>query len=78
MMMRRRWLRALQPIERDLARSDPGLHALFQSFARCPGGRDMSWVEKVGRKQFLLFGRRHKQTLTGRMKGWTAENRKDS
>ena len=34
----------------------------------------MSWVEKVGRKRFLLFGRRRKRTLAERMKDWCAEN----
>jgi hypothetical protein len=78
MTMRRRSLRTLQRIERDLTGSDPGLDALFRSFARRTGGCDMSWVEKVGRKRFLLFGRRlRKRTLTERMKDWTAENWKD-
>ena len=76
--MRRRWMRTLQGIERDLAGSDPGLDALFRSFARLAGGRDMSWVEKVGRRRFLKFGRRRRErTLTERMKDWTAENWKD-
>jgi hypothetical protein len=64
-------------MERDLARSDPGLDALFQSFARRTFGCDMRWVEEVGRKRFLLFGRRRERKLTERMKDWTAENRKD-
>jgi hypothetical protein len=34
----------------------------------------MSWVEKVGRKRFLLFGRRRQRTLAERMKDWCAEN----
>jgi hypothetical protein len=74
-LVTRRLPRALQRIERDVAGSDPGLDALFRSFARCTGGCDMSWVEKVGRKRFLLFGRRRrKRTVAGRMKGWCAEN----
>ena len=81
MTMRRRSLRALQRMERDLASSDPGLEALFQSFARRTRGWDMSWVEEVGRKRFVLFGilgrRRRERTLTERMKDWTAENWKD-
>jgi hypothetical protein len=73
--MRRRWMRTLQGIERDLAGSDPGLDALFRSFARRTGGRDMSWVEKLGRRRFLMFGRRRRErTLTERTKDWTAEN----
>ena len=81
MTKRRRSLRALQRMERDLASSDPGLDALFQSFARRTRGWDMSWVEEVGRKRFVLFGilgrRRRERTLTERMKDWTAENWKD-
>ena len=76
--MRRRWMRTLQGIERDLAGSDPGLDALFRSFARRIGGHDMSSVEKLGRRRFLMFGRRRRErALTERMKDWTAENWKD-
>jgi hypothetical protein len=79
--MRRRSLRALQRIERDLAGSDPGLDALFRSFSRRTRGYDLSWVEKVDRRPCLLsrmFGRRrHERTLTERMKDWTADNWKD-
>ena len=79
--MRRRSLRALQRIERDLAGSDPGLDALFRSFSRRTRGYDLSWVEKVDRRPCLLsrmFGRRrHERTLTERMKDWTAGNWKD-
>ena len=56
MTKRRRSLRALQRMERDLASSDPGLDALFQSFARRTRGWDMSWVEEVGRKRFCCSG----------------------
>ena len=81
MTKRRRSLRALQRMERELASSDPGLEALFQSFARRTRGWDMSWVEEVGRKRFVLFGilgrRRRERTLTERMKDWSAENWKD-
>jgi len=73
----RRLPRPLQRIEHDLTGSDPGLDALFRSFARCAGGRDMSWVERIGRKRFLLFGRRRQRTLAERMKAWCAENWKD-
>src|SRR5689334_889901 len=75
--LRRRSLRVLQRTERDLASSDPGLDALFRSFARRTRGYDLSWVEEVGRKRFWLFGRRRERKLTERMKDWTAENRKD-
>jgi hypothetical protein len=74
-LVTRRLPRTLQRIERDLTGSDPGLDALFRSFARRTGGCDMSWVEKVGRKRFLLFGRRRRQrTLIERMKDWSAGN----
>ncbi|HUB23625.1 MAG TPA: hypothetical protein VMA97_14765 [Streptosporangiaceae bacterium] len=72
--MTRRLPRALRGIERDLAGSDPGLDALFRSFARRTGGRDMSWVERIGRKRFLLFGRRRQRTLTERVRDWCDEN----
>jgi hypothetical protein len=64
-------------MERDLASSDPGLDALFRSFARRTRGYDLSWVEEIGRRRFLLIGRRRERKLTERMKDWTAENRKD-
>jgi hypothetical protein len=64
-------------MERDLASSDPGLDALFRSFARRTRGYDLSWVEEVGRKRFWLFGRQRERKLTERMKDWTAENRHD-
>jgi hypothetical protein len=76
--LRRRWLRTLRAIERDVARSDPGLDALFRGFAQRTGGCDMSWIEKLDRRRFLRFGRRRRErTLTERMKDWTAENWKD-
>jgi hypothetical protein len=64
-------------MERDLASSDPGLDALFRSFARRTRGYDLSWVEEIGRKRFWLFGPRRERKLTERMKDRTAENRKD-
>jgi hypothetical protein len=64
-------------MERDLASSDPGLDALFRSFARRTRGYDLSWVEEVARKRFWLFGRQRERKLTERMKDWTAENRHD-
>src|SRR2546421_2652501 len=74
--MRRRSLRVLQRMERDLASSDPGLDALYQAFARRTRGCDLSWVEEVGRKRVLLFGPRRERKLTERMKDWAAPNRK--
>ena len=51
--MRRRSLRVLQRMERDLASSDPGLDALFRSFARRTRGYDLSWVEEIGQNTAL-------------------------
>ena len=70
----RRLPRSLRRIERELTGSDPDLDALFRSFARRPGGCDMVWVERIGRKRFLLSGPRRQRTLTERMKLWCAEN----
>jgi hypothetical protein len=79
--MRRRSLRALQRIERDLAGSDPGLDALFRSFGRRRGGYDYSWVEQIDRSRRRMLGifgrRRRERTLSERMKDRAAENRKD-
>jgi hypothetical protein len=72
--MRRRRLRILQRIERDLTGSDPGLDELFRSFARRTGGRDMPGVEKIDRRWSGRVGRRRERTLTERMKDWCAEN----
>jgi hypothetical protein len=73
----RRRLRALQRIERDLAGSDPGLDALFRSFARRTGGRDMSWVEKIDRRRLWMFSRRRERGPAERTKDWIADNWKD-
>jgi len=67
-------------MERDLAGSDPGLDALFRSFARRRGGYDYSWVEQIDRSRrwmFGIFGRRRERTLSERVKDRAAENRKD-
>lgn len=74
MNLRRRQLRALQAIERDLAESDPGLDALFGSFARRIGGCDMRWVEKVDRRRLRISAWRRERRLSERMKDWSAEN----
>jgi hypothetical protein len=76
--LRRRQLRTLRGIERDLAGSDPGLDAMFRSFARRTGGPGVPWVEKIDRRRFWMLGRRRRQrSLTDRMKDWTAENWND-
>ena len=56
--LRRRQLRILDRIERDLADSDPGLAAHFRGLARRAGGLDLRWVEKIGRRRFWIFSRR--------------------
>jgi len=56
--LRRRQLRILDRIERDLADSDPGLAAYFRGLARRPSGLDLRWVEKISRRRFWIFSRR--------------------
>ena len=73
--MRRRWLRTLQGIERDLADSEPDLDALFRSFANCTGGRDMSSLEKIGRRRLRIFRRWRERGLDERIKDGIAENK---
>jgi hypothetical protein len=76
--LRRRQLRVLRRLENDLAYSDPGLHALYQGFARRTSGQDMRWVEKIDRRRCWLFPRRQAERRLGeRLKDWTAENWND-
>jgi hypothetical protein len=76
--LRRRHLRILRGMERELADSDPGLDALFLGFARRTNGRDMRWVEMIDRKRRWLFFRRRQAPSPGeRMKDWSAENWND-
>ena len=56
--LRRRQLRILRRIERDIAGSDPGLDALYLGFARRTGGHDLRGVEKIDRRRRWLFFRR--------------------
>ena len=66
MSLRRRQLRILRGLERDLADSDPGLDALFLGFARRTGGHDLRWVEKIDAKQRRwLFARRRPEPSAG-------------
>jgi hypothetical protein len=76
MSRRRRWARALRKIERDLA-ADPGLDALFRSFACWAGGLDLSWVEKTGRNR--VFGRRQRSggAPAGPDRDWCDDRWKD-
>jgi hypothetical protein len=53
--LRRRQLRILRRIERDIADSDPGLDALYLGFARRTCGRDLRWVEKIDRSRRWPF-----------------------
>ena len=56
MSLRRRQLRILRGMERELADSEPGLDALFQGFARRTNGHDMRWVEMIdGRRRLPVF-----------------------
>jgi len=77
--LRRRQLRILRGMERDLADSDPGLDALFLGFARRTGGHDMRWVEKIDAKQRrrLLFRRRPEPSAGEPATDQNAENWND-
>ncbi len=77
MSLRRRQLRSLRSIERDLADSDPGLDALYLGFARRTNGCDLRWLEKIERRRFWIFSRRNEQGRSGPVKDWTAKNRND-
>jgi len=63
--LRRRQQRILDLIERDLAYTDPGLHAFFQGLVRRGGGIDMRWVEQVPRRRFGIFPRRRRRHERG-------------
>ena len=63
--LRRRQLRILDRIERDLADSDPGLAAHFRGLARRAGGLDLRWVEKIGSQRFWIFSRRRHERNPG-------------
>ena len=74
MSLRRRQLRILRGMERELADSEPGLDALFQGFARRTNGHDMRWVEMIDRRRRWLFSRRQQEPSPAeRMKDRSAE-----
>jgi hypothetical protein len=77
--LRRRQLRILRGMERDLADSDPGLDALFLRFARRTTGHDMRWVEKIHAKQrrWLVFRRRPEPSAGEPVTDQSAENWND-
>ena len=78
MSLRRRQLRILRGMERELADSEPGLDALFQGFARRTNGHDMRWVEMIDRRRRRLFFRRQPEPSPGeRVKDPSAENWND-
>ena len=78
MSLRRRQLRILRGMERELADSDPGLDALFLGFARRTNGHDMRWVEMIDRRRRWLFFRRRQAPSPGeRIKDRSAENWND-
>jgi replicative DNA helicase len=74
--LRRRQLRILRGIERDLAGSDPGLDALFLAFGRRTRGLDLRSVERIDRRPMLARLRR-KQAVTEQAADRCAENRDD-
>ena len=79
MSLRRRQLRILRGMERDLADTDPGLHALFGGFARRTSGHDLRWVEKIdARQRRRRFFRRSQEPGPGeQMEDRSAENWND-
>ena len=78
MSLRRRQLRILRGIERDISDSDPGLDALYLGFARRTGGQDMRWVEKIDHgRRWLFFRRRPEPALGEQVTDQSAENWND-
>jgi hypothetical protein len=77
--LRRRQLRILRSLERDLADTDPGLDALFLGFARRTSGHDMRWVEKIDARQrrWLFFRRRPEPSPGEQVTDQSAENWND-
>jgi hypothetical protein len=76
--LRRRQLRILRGMERELADSEPGLDALFQGFARRTNGHDMRWVEMIDRRRRWPLFRRQPEPRPGeRVKDPSAENWND-
>jgi hypothetical protein len=74
----RRRLRTLRDIEQDLAASDPGLSEFFLSFTARADGVEMPQAERVARWRFPMLGRRrHRRTVTGRVKDRCADNWND-
>ena len=76
MTLRRRQLRILRDIERDLARSRPDLDALFGALARRTYGLDLRWVERTPRRP-LLARLRFNRARAERATDWCAENQDD-
>ena len=78
MNLRRRQLRTLRRIERDLADSDPGLDTLFRAFARQAARREMARVEKMDYRPFRILARlRRGRPGAERMTDRCADNRND-
>ena len=78
MSLRRRQLRILCGIERDIADSDPGLEALYLGFARRTGGHDLRWVEKIDHgRRWPFFRRRPEPRLGEQVTDQSAENWND-
>jgi hypothetical protein len=71
--LRRRQQRVLRAIERDVADSDPGLYAFFDSFAQRTGGCDLCWVEEIDRRRLWPWRRPAEWRWNERMKDWYAE-----
>jgi hypothetical protein len=76
--LRRRQLRTLRRIERDLVGSDPGLDALFRAFARHAARREMTRVEQMDHRPLRILARlRRGRPGTERMTDRCADNSND-
>ena len=75
MSLSRRQLRTLRGIERDLARSEPGLNAWFLSFAEAVRGGDMPQEERVPRWPSRMLNRVWRGPgVSARVAAWYAGN----
>jgi hypothetical protein len=76
--LRRRQQRVLRGMERDLAASEPGLHAFFLSFNSRSGGTEMPPLEHVVSWPLRTLDRLWPgRNVTERAKDQCAENRED-
>ena len=78
MSLCRRRLRTLRGIERELAASEPGLHAFFLSFNARAGQRDRPRVERIAPWPARMLARLWRGPIvTEQVKDPSTENRND-